>query len=62
MTVGGMGFIPERLLMMMMMIIYWCRSGSGSGWPFIVAVNIFLIFFILKHDSVDFVLDPVSLV
>ena len=32
MTVGGMGFIPERLLMMMMMIItgYWTgtkRSG-----------------------------------
>ena len=22
MTVGGMGFIPERLLMMMMMMIY----------------------------------------
>ena len=24
MTVGGMGFIPERLLMMMMMMIYIC--------------------------------------
>ena len=29
MTVGGMGFIPERLLMMMMMIRRICREGRG---------------------------------
>ena len=30
MTVGGMGFIPERLLMMMMMIILTkCSSPKG---------------------------------
>ena len=31
MTVGGMGFIPERLLMMMMMIQHTCRrQGKGN--------------------------------
>ena len=36
MTVGGMGFIPERLLMMMMMMIPYYGTGYRSlewNWP-----------------------------
>ena len=31
MTVGGMGFIPERLLMMMMMKVLWGEPITGPG-------------------------------
>ena len=55
MTVGGMGFIPERLLMMMMMNIAFVVGGLGfefcvfvagwrhalrSEWPFIIIIII----------------------
>ena len=44
MTVGGMGFIPERLLMMMMMIIgsYYYRITRGLPvriWPGTIQVS-----------------------
>ena len=41
MTVGGMGFIPERLLMMMMMMMVGgmlCKSDKPS---IIIIINVF---------------------
>ena len=34
MTVGGMGFIPERLLMMMMMLLTYYVHGFFRPVPF----------------------------
>ena len=52
MTVGGMGFIPERLLMMMMMMIVFMEKQAGrqvSQVPGFFVVSRIIIFRFLQQ-------------
>ena len=48
MTVGGMGFIPERLLMMMMMITRMKNKAIYSFWASKLGKECFVLLYIFS--------------